>query len=207
MSSEPLLAVRDVCKRYEMYDQPRDRLLQFLARGRRQYFRELWALRDVSFDVARGESLGLIGQNGSGKSTLLQVVTGTLTPTSGEVRSEGRVAALLELGAGFNVEFTGRENVYMNAAILGVSREQMSSRMQQVLEFSELGDFIDRPVKTYSSGMYARLAFSSAIHVEPDAPLTPETGQAIAEAVGRLAQFIDATVIHAWCSVEEACGG
>jgi lipopolysaccharide transport system ATP-binding protein len=175
MSSDILLSVRDISKRYEMYDQPRDRLLQFLARGRRQYFRELWALRDISFEVARGESLGLIGQNGSGKSTLLQIVTGTLSPTQGEVRTQGRIAALLELGAGFNTEFTGRENVYMNAAILGVSREQMAARIDEVLEFSELGDFIDRPVKTYSSGMYARLAFSAAIHVDPDLLIVDET--------------------------------
>jgi lipopolysaccharide transport system ATP-binding protein len=175
MSSELALAVDGISKRFEMYAQPRDRLLQFLARGRRQYFQELWALRDISFTMGRGESLGLIGQNGSGKSTLLQVITGTLTPTSGTVRSEGRVAALLELGAGFNLEFTGRENVYLNAAILGFSREQMEARMDQVLAFSELGGFIDQPVKTYSSGMYARLAFSAAIHVDPDVLIVDET--------------------------------
>jgi lipopolysaccharide transport system ATP-binding protein len=175
MYSDILLSVRGISKRYEMYSQPRDRLLQFLARGRRQYFRELWALRDISFEVARGESLGLIGQNGSGKSTLLQIVTGTLSPSQGEVRTQGRIAALLELGAGFNTEFTGRENVYMNAAIMGVSREQMAARIDEVLEFSELGDFIDRPVKTYSSGMYARLAFSAAIHVDPDLLIVDET--------------------------------
>lgn len=175
MSSEPILSVDGVSKRFEIYDRPRDRLLQFFAGQRRQYFRELWALRDISFALERGKSVGLIGQNGSGKSTLLQIVTGTLAPTQGSVRIEGRVAALLELGAGFDPEFSGRENVYMNAAILGVSREQMAARMQQVLEFSELGDFIDQPVKTYSSGMYARLAFAAAIHVDPDVLIVDET--------------------------------
>ncbi|MDB5894739.1 MAG: transporter ATP-binding protein [Rhodoferax sp.] len=175
MSSECVLSVQGISKCFEMYEQPRDRLMQFLAGGRRQYFRELWALRDISFELARGESVGLIGQNGSGKSTLLQIVTGTLSPTTGAVRSEGRVAALLELGAGFNPEFTGRENVYMNAAIMGVSRQQMAERMQKVLDFSELADFIDQPVKTYSSGMYARLAFSAAIHVDPDVLIVDET--------------------------------
>lgn len=175
MSSERVLSVQGIAKRFEMYEKPRDRLLQFVARQRHQYFRELWALRDISFELGRGESVGIIGQNGSGKSTLLQIITGTLSPTTGAVRTEGRVAALLELGAGFNPEFTGRENVYMNAAIAGFSREQMAERIGRVLEFSELGDFIDQPVKTYSSGMYARLAFSAAIHVDPDVLIVDET--------------------------------
>ena len=178
MSSERVLSVQGIAKRFEMYEKPRDRLLQFVARQRHQYFRELWALRDISFELGRGESVGIIGQNGSGKSTLLQIITGTLSPTTGTVRTEGRVAALLELGAGFNPEFTGRENVYMNAAIAGFSREQMAERIGRVLEFSELGDFIDQPVKTYSSGMYARLAFSAAIHVDPDVLIVEKASRA-----------------------------
>ncbi|WP_374755427.1 ABC transporter ATP-binding protein [Pseudomonas putida] len=142
--------------------------MQMLVRGKRQFYKEFWALNDVSFEIKKGETVGIIGRNGSGKSTLLQMICGTVTPTSGEVRTSGRLAALLELGAGFNGEFTGRENVMLNASILGFPREEMMARMEQILEFSELGDFLDQPVKTYSSGMYARLAFSIAIHVDPD---------------------------------------
>ena len=168
MSSDLSIQVESLGKCYRIYERPRDRLLQMLLRGRRQYFREFWALRDVSFSVARGETVGIVGRNGSGKSTLLQMICGTVSPTEGSVQTHGRVAALLELGAGFNMEFTGRENVLLNAAIIGFSRDEMQARMQQVLDFSELGDFLDQPVKLYSSGMYARLAFSIAIHVDPD---------------------------------------
>ncbi|WP_432743294.1 FkbM family methyltransferase [Methylobacter sp. G7] len=162
------ISVKNLGKCYQLYNQPHDRLKQFLWRGRRQYFREFWALRDVSFEVMPGEVLGIIGRNGSGKSTLLQLVCGTLTPTSGEVAVKGRVAALLELGAGFNPEFSGRENVFMSAAIMGLSSKEIEARYEDIVDFSGIRDFIDQPVKTYSSGMYVRLAFSVAINVDPD---------------------------------------
>ena len=174
MSSELSIQVESLGKCYRIYERPRDRLLQMLLRERKQYFREFWALKDVSFTVARGETVGIVGRNGSGKSTLLQMICGTVSPTEGSVQTHGRVAALLELGAGFNMEFTGRENVLLNAAIIGFSRDEMQARMQQVLDFSELGDFLDQPVKTYSSGMYARLSFSIAIHVDPDILIVDE---------------------------------
>lgn len=168
MSSDKSIQVENLSKCYHIYDKPRDRLMQMLTRGRKKYFREFWALRDVSFSVGRGETIGIIGRNGSGKSTLLQMICGTVSPSSGSVATSGRVAALLELGAGFNPEFSGRENVLLNAAILGFPAEEMESRMSDVLAFSELGDFLDQPVKTYSSGMFSRLAFSIAIHVDPE---------------------------------------
>lgn len=174
MSSDFSIKVENLSKCYHIYDKPRDRLMQMLARGKKQFFREFWALRDVSFSVGRGETVGIIGRNGSGKSTLLQMICGTVSPTSGVVNTRGRVAALLELGAGFNTEFTGRENVFLNAAILGVQQEEMEARMEKVLAFSELGDFLDQPVKTYSSGMYSRLAFSIAIHVDPEILIVDE---------------------------------
>lgn len=174
MSSELSIQVSNLSKCYNIYERPRDRLMQMFARGGRQYYREFWALRDVTFSVGRGETVGIIGRNGSGKSTLLQMICGTVSPTSGVAESKGRVAALLELGAGFNTEFSGRENILLNAAILGFPREQMAERMAQVQEFSELGEFLDQPVKTYSSGMYARLAFSIAIHVDPEILIVDE---------------------------------
>lgn len=155
-------------KCYQLYNQPKDRLKQFLWRGKRQYYRELWALRDIDFTVTQGEVVGIVGQNGSGKSTLLQLVCGTLTATSGEIQVSGRIAALLELGAGFNPEFTGRENVFMSAAIMGLSQSEVAERIDEIIKFSGIGDFIEQPVKTYSSGMYVRLAFSVAINVDPD---------------------------------------
>jgi lipopolysaccharide transport system ATP-binding protein len=182
MSSKTIIEVNGVSKCYEIYSKPRDRLKQYINQGmaklgRQQvekYYREFWALKDVSFKIGKGETVGIIGQNGSGKSTLLQLICGTLKPTSGHIQVDGRIAALLELGAGFNPEFTGRENAYLNAAILGIPREAMESRMQDVLDFSELGDFLEQPVKTYSSGMYARLAFAVAIHVDPEILIVDE---------------------------------
>lgn len=170
MSSSPevTISVRGVSKRYEIYERPRDRLLQMLARGRRQYFREFWALSDISFDVRRGETVGIIGRNGSGKSTLLQLICGTLNPTAGEIEVNGRVAALLELGAGFNPEFTGRENVFMAAKLLGLTHQQVEERYDRIAAFADIGEFIEQPVKTYSSGMYVRLAFAVNAHVDAD---------------------------------------
>ena len=187
MSSEPLadadaapvplaISVRGLCKCYQIYEQPEDRLKQALlprlhrlaGRAGRQYYREFWALRDVSFDVRRGETLGVIGKNGSGKSTLLQIICGTLTPSAGEVQVAGRVAALLELGSGFNPDFTGRENILMSGAVLGLTREQVEARFDDIVAFADIGDFIGQPVKTYSSGMYVRLAFAVIAHADAD---------------------------------------
>ena len=182
MSSEIAIKVEGLSKCYHIYDQPRDRLKQFILprlhrliwQPPRQYFREFWALKNASFNIKKGETVGIIGRNGSGKSTLLQMICGTVSPSAGTVQTNGRVAALLELGAGFNTEFTGRENILLNAAILGFPQETMEERMMEVLAFSELGDFINQPVKTYSSGMYARLAFSIAIHVDPEILIVDE---------------------------------
>lgn len=176
MSSEEIcIRVRDLGKRFEMYAQPADRLRQMILpkaqrlfrTGAREYFREFWALRDVSFDVRRGETVGIVGRNGSGKSTLLQIICGTLHPTVGEVQTTGRIAALLELGAGFNPEFTGSENVRLSGLLYGLSEEELHERYDAILEFAGIGDFIDQPIKTYSSGMMVRLAFSVAINVDP----------------------------------------
>lgn len=174
MSSEIAIKVENLSKCYHIYDSPRDRLLQMLARGRRQYFREFWALGDVSFEIAKGETVGIIGRNGAGKSTLLQILCGTLTPTCGIVESRGRVAALLELGSGFNPEFTGRENIYMNAAVLGLTKAEIDARFDAIVAFAEIGDFLDQPVKTYSSGMYVRLAFAVVVHVDADILIVDE---------------------------------
>ena len=174
MSSDIAIEAIGLSKSYHIYDKPRDRLLQMLTFGRKRFYREFQALREVSFSIGRGETVGVIGRNGSGKSTLLQLICGTVAPTGGSVNANGRIAALLELGAGFNPEFTGRENVLLNAAILGISRESMEERMDKVAAFSELEEFLDQPVKTYSSGMYARLAFSIAIHVEPEILIVDE---------------------------------
>ncbi len=168
MSSDPAIHVQGLSKCYHIYDRPRDRLLQMLCRGRRQFYREFWALSGVSFDVFPGETVGIIGRNGSGKSTLLQMICSTLNPTDGVIETRGRVAALLELGSGFNPEFTGRENVYMNAALLGLTREETNARLPEIMAFADIGEFIDQPVKTYSSGMMVRLAFSVIAHVDAD---------------------------------------
>jgi lipopolysaccharide transport system ATP-binding protein len=145
-----------------------------MAKPSRQYFDEFWALKDVSFDVKKGETIGIIGRNGSGKSTLLQMICGTLNPTSGSIRTNGRIAALLELGSGFNPEFTGRENVYMNAAVLGLVKEEIDARFDDIVAFADIGEFIEQPVKTYSSGMMVRLAFAVAINVDPEILIVDE---------------------------------
>ncbi|CAA9890319.1 O-antigen export system ATP-binding protein RfbB [Candidatus Methylobacter favarea] len=168
MSLEPAIAVKNLSKHYQLYAKPHDRLKQLLCLGRRQYYREFSALHELSFEVMPGEVVGIIGCNGSGKSTLLQLICGTLTPTTGEVAVRGRVAALLELGAGFNPEFTGRENVFLSAAIMGLPQQEIKGRFDEIAEFSGIREFIDQPVKTYSSGMYVRLAFAVATSVDPD---------------------------------------
>jgi ABC-type polysaccharide/polyol phosphate transport system ATPase subunit len=162
------LRVEGVAKQYRIYDHPSDRLKETLTRGWLKRHREFWALREISFEIARGTTVGVVGPNGSGKSTLLQIITGTLAPTHGDVQVEGRVAALLELGAGFNLEFTGLENIYMNAALMGFSRADTDARLERIERFAEIGDFLHQPVKTYSSGMYVRLAFAIAVNTDPD---------------------------------------
>ena len=174
MSSETILRVQGLSKCFEIYDRPIHRLYQTLCAGHRNFYKEFWALRDVNFEVKKGECVGIIGRNGAGKSTLLQLITGTLGATSGTVETHGKIAALLELGSGFNMEFTGRENVYMNAAILGLTTEEIDQRYQEILDFADIGDFINQPVKTYSSGMQIRLAFAVQVLVQPDILIVDE---------------------------------
>jgi lipopolysaccharide transport system ATP-binding protein len=182
MSSDLAIKVENLSKCYQIYEIPRDRLKQFvfpkvqrmLGMQPKQYFREFWALKDVSFNIKKGETIGIIGSNGSGKSTLLQMICGTLNPTGGRIQTNGRVAALLELGSGFNPEFTGRENVYLNGSVLGLSREEIDGRFDQISEFADIGAFIDQPVKTYSSGMFVRLAFAIQANVDPEILIVDE---------------------------------
>ena len=170
------IKVQNLSKCYHIYDNPRDRLKQFVAprlqrltwQKPKHYFREFWEVNDVSFELKKGETVGIIGRNGSGKSTLLQMICGTLTPTSGSIQTQGRIAALLELGSGFNPQFTGRENIYMNAAVLGLNKKEIDERFDDIVAFSDIGDFIEQPTKTYSSGMTVRLAFSVIAHVDAD---------------------------------------
>lgn len=166
--------IRNVSKSYPIYARPADRLKELFTGNRRSYHRDFWALRDVSLEIPKGMTFGLVGENGSGKSTLLQLIAGILQPTSGEVAVEGRVSALLELGSGFNPEFTGRENVFLNGAILGLSKREMERLYPAIESFAEIGDFMHQPVKTYSSGMVIRLAFAVAISVDPDILLVDE---------------------------------
>ncbi len=182
MSSDLAIQVSNISKTYVIFDKPEDRLKQMVmpqfnrafGRPERQYCREFSAVKNVSFEVGRGETVGIVGRNGSGKSTILQMICGTLNPTSGSVAVSGRVAALLELGAGFNPDFSGRENVFLNAAILGLSHEETASRFDQILQFADIGNFIDQPVKTFSSGMFVRLAFAVATSVDPDILIVDE---------------------------------
>ena len=168
MSCDHAISISNLGKCYHIYDKPRDRLFQMFMRSRRQYYREFWALRNVSLDIGKGEVLGIVGKNGAGKSTLLQLFCSTLHPTEGSVVVNGRVAALLELGAGFNPEFSGRENVFLSGTVMGLTRQEITARYDEIVEFSGIGEFIHQPVKTYSSGMYVRLAFAVATSVKPD---------------------------------------
>lgn len=176
MLSNEVINVNNISKCYFMYDNPKFRLIGPLVNkfrttvglNEKVFYREHWALRDLTFSINKGDSVGIVGRNGAGKSTLLQMLTGTLTPTSGNIEIKGRVAALLELGAGFNPEFTGHENIYMNASILGLSKEEINNSYQSIVDFADISDFLHQPVKTYSSGMYVRLAFAIAANVQPD---------------------------------------
>ncbi len=176
MSSEAVIEVAQAGKCFHLYANPKDRLKELAASGLRRwvngsyrhYYKEFWAVKPLSFSVQRGETVGVIGRNGSGKSTLLQMICGTLSPTTGAVRTQGRLAALLELGSGFNPEFSGRENVFLNAALLGLTEEEIKDRFEDIVRFAEIGDFIDEPVKTYSSGMMVRLAFAVQSQIDPD---------------------------------------
>lgn len=215
MSVQAAIAVKNLSKCYQVYAQPLDRLKQLLSRGKRQYYQEFWALHELGFEIMPGEVVGIVGRNGSGKSTLLQLITGTLTPTTGEISVRGRVAALLELGAGFNPEFTGRENVFLNAAILGLSQEEIAERYQEIVDFSGIGEFINQPCKTYSSGMYVRLAFAVATSVDPDILVIDEAlsvgdGAFARKSFNRIMQMRDAGKTILFCShslfqVESLC--
>ena len=173
-SNRPAVRLDRVTKTYKLYRSPRDRLKEALLPGNRSYHQPFDALSEVSIEIEPATTVGVIGRNGSGKSTLLQCICGIIPPTSGELEVNGRIAALLELGAGFNPEFSGRDNLYMNAAILGLSRDKVDQRLDQILSFADIGDYIDQPVRTYSSGMYVRLAFSIAIHVDPEILIVDE---------------------------------
>lgn len=174
--------VQNISKSFRTYERPIDRLKEFIipkvqrifGLKKTHYFREFFALKDISFQVKRGEIVGVVGRNGAGKSTLLQIICGTLMPTNGYVRTMGRITALLELGSGFNPEFTGRENIYLNASILGLSKDEIDSKIQDIIDFADIGDFIDQPVKAYSSGMYVRLAFSVQAQLSPDILIVDE---------------------------------
>lgn len=172
--SDIAINVNNVSKLYKLYDRPSDRLKEALGFTRQKKYREHYALHNVSFRVNRGETVGIIGTNGSGKSTILKIITGVLNPTDGEVEIEGRISALLELGAGFNMEYTGLENVYLNGTMIGFSREEIDAKLQDILDFADIGDFINQPVKTYSSGMFVRLAFAVAINIDPEILIVDE---------------------------------
>ncbi|MEX0804294.1 MAG: ABC transporter ATP-binding protein [Candidatus Binatia bacterium] len=163
-----VVSARDVTKKYRIFTSPKDRVKEALHPLRKRYHHDFWALKGVSFDIRKGQVIGILGQNGSGKSTLLQIIASVLTPTSGTLNVNGRVSALLELGTGFNPEFTGRQNVLLNGALMGVSHEEMLSRMPAITAFADIGEFFDQPMKTYSSGMFVRVAFAASIHVDPD---------------------------------------
>lgn len=176
MENENKIAIRvdHVSKVYKLYDNPTDRLKESLGFGRKNRHRDFHALRDISFDVCRGETVGIIGTNGSGKSTILKIITGVLNPTSGNVQVNGRISALLELGAGFNSEYTGMENIYLQGTMIGFTREEVDRRLSEIVSFADIGDFIYQPVKTYSSGMFVRLAFAVAINIDPEILIVDE---------------------------------
>ncbi len=168
MKMDTAISVKSVSKKYKLYNSPKDRLKEAFHPRRKKYHKDFWALRDISFNVPKGTTIGIIGQNGCGKSTLLQIICGIVQPFSGHVNTNGRISALLELGAGFNPDFTGRQNVYMSGAVKGFTKKEMDERFDDIVSFADIGNFIEQPVKTYSSGMYVRLAFACAVNVDPD---------------------------------------
>jgi len=174
MQSEIAIKVENLTKVYHLYDKPQDRFKEALHPFRKSYHHNFYAVNDISFEIKKGETVGIIGKNGAGKSTLLKMITGVLTPTSGNIQVNGKIASLLELGAGFNPEMTGIENIYLNGTLMGFSEQEMASKIEAILEFADIGEFIYQPVKVYSSGMFARLAFSVAINVEPDILIVDE---------------------------------
>ncbi len=174
MENNIVISVKDVKKMYKLYDKPMDRMKEALGFSRKKRYKEHYALNGVSFDVKKGETVGIIGTNGSGKSTMLKIITGVLNPTGGNVEIEGRISALLELGAGFNSEYTGIENVYLNGTMTGFTKEEIDARLQEILDFADIGDFVYQPVKTYSSGMLVRLAFAVAINIDPEILIVDE---------------------------------
>lgn len=174
MSEAYAIQVIDVDKMYKLYDKPTDRLKESLGFSKKKRYREHYALKNVSFDVKKGETVGIIGTNGSGKSTILKIITGVLNPTGGQIIVDGRISALLELGAGFNGEYTGVENVYLNGTMIGFSKEEIDAKLQDILDFADIGDFVNQPVKTYSSGMFVRLAFAVAINIDPEILIVDE---------------------------------
>ena len=174
MDKNLAISVQGVSKIYKLYDKPIDRLKEAVSLPHKSYHRDFFALSDISFDVKKGETVGIIGTNGSGKSTILKIITGVLSPTTGTAEVSGNISALLELGAGFNSEYTGLENIYMNGTMMGFSREEMQRRMDDILRFADIGDFVNQPVKTYSSGMFVRLAFALAINVDPEILIVDE---------------------------------
>ncbi len=174
MQNELAISVKDVTKVYKLYDKPIDRLRETLSLTHKEYHKKFYALKGLSFDVKKGETVGIIGTNGSGKSTILKIITGVLSPTTGSVRVSGVISALLELGAGFNMDYTGIENIYMNGTMMGFTKEDMDKKLSAILEFADIGDFVYQPVKTYSSGMFIRLAFALAINVDPEILIVDE---------------------------------
>ncbi len=174
MQNELAISVKDVTKVYKLYDKPIDRLRETLSLTHKEYHKKFYALKGLSFDVKKGETVGIIGTNGSGKSTILKIITGVLSPTTGSVRVSGVISALLELGAGFNMDYTGIENIYMNGTMMGFTKEEMDKKLSAILEFADIGDFVYQPVKTYSSGMFIRLAFALAINVDPEILIVDE---------------------------------
>ncbi len=172
---ETIIDIKHLNKVYNLYDKPIDRLKEVLSPTHKSYHREHYALNDISLEIKKGESVGIVGKNGSGKSTLLKIITGVLNPTSGEMNVQGKISALLELGAGFNPEYTGIENIYLNGTMMGYSKAEMDEKVDDIIAFADIGDFINQPVKTYSSGMFARLAFAVSINVEPEILIVDET--------------------------------
>lgn len=172
---ETIIDIKHLNKVYNLYDKPIDRLKEVLSPTHKCYHREHYALNDISLEIKKGESVGIVGKNGSGKSTLLKIITGVLNPTSGEINVKGKISALLELGAGFNPEYTGIENIYLNGTMMGYSKAEMDEKVDDIIAFADIGDFINQPVKTYSSGMFARLAFAVSINVEPEILIVDET--------------------------------